>query len=59
MLIKETKKYFSKLASDDLERQNSDATMFGMVSWAQIKVEVCKNDFYKAKSWFKDLSKDD
>ena len=33
--------------------------MFGLVSWAQIKVEVCKNDFYKEKSWFKDLSKDD
>ena len=29
-----------------------------MVSWAQIKFEVCKNKAYKEKSWFKDLSKD-
>ena len=32
--IKETKKFLTRLAFDDLERQNSDLAMFGMVSWA-------------------------
>ena len=58
LLIEYTKKFLTRLASDDFERQNSDLTMFGMVSWAQIKFEVCKNEAYKEKSWFKDLSKD-
>jgi hypothetical protein len=32
--IEDTKKFLIRLASDDLERQNSDLTMFGMISWA-------------------------
>ena len=34
LLIEYTKKFLTRLASDDFERQNSDLTMFGMVSWA-------------------------
>ena len=32
--IEDTKKFLTRLASDDIERQNSDLTMFGMMSWA-------------------------
>ena len=30
-----------------------------MLSWGQIKHEVCKNDAYLDQPWYKDLSKED
>ena len=41
------------------EYKSSDKTMFGLLSWAQIKDEVCKSDAYLDNPWFKDLSRED
>ena len=42
-----------------LQDNMSDLTMFGKMSWEEIKGKVCKNKAYLKQSWYKDLSSED